>query len=352
MAWWIITLEVLYVVMILFTSYRILTDTRSSTKSLAYLLTIFLVPIIGVFIYFFFGINYKKRQIYSKKILSSEFLQIQVASWMHERSLKDIHENQQQQLLDERLPRFLLHANNSPIVNNNEVKILKNGEQKFERVLQEIAKATKSIHIEYYILEEGNNTQRLETLLKKKVKEGVAVRVIYDDFGSSSIRKKLRARWLSFGIEIYPFYKIKLLAFANRINYRNHRKIIVIDGKVGFVGGINWSDRYSNKEENKLYWRDTHLYLKGPVVASLQSIFLADWNFCVNKPISLNLELFEGLNHTEGNKLVQIAADVIQIILYPLFYILYYKPFIMQRNISMLLLLIIFLMRAYKMHYA
>ncbi len=306
MKWWVITLEILYLVMILFTSYRIISDTRSSTKTLAYLLTIILVPFIGIIIYFSFGVNYKKRQIYSKKVLASGALQTLVVQLMHERSLKTIE--QSQQILDERIPQFLLRANSSPLASSNKVEILKNGEHKFTKVLEEIAKATKSIHLEYYILEEGVITEKLENLLAKKVKEGVTVRVIYDDFGSSSIRKKLTKRWRKLGIDIYPFYKIKLLALANRINYRNHRKIIVIDGNVGFVGGINWSDRYSNSKSNPFYWRDTHLYLEGPVVASLQAIFIADWNFCAKTPITPTPDLFEGLNNTSGNKFVQIAA--------------------------------------------
>lgn len=306
MNWWWIVIDVFYIALLVFTSYRILHDTRSSTKSLAYLLTVFFLPVIGIIIYFSFGINYKKRQIYSKKILVSESFQNMVINWTHSRSLQSIEEHQQ--ILDKRVPQFLLSANNSPLTNNNQIDILKNGEEKFECVLREIAKARKSIHIEYYIIEAGNITNKLEKLLIQKVKEGVVVRVIYDDFGSRSIRNKITTRWKEFGIEIHPFYKIKWIPFANRINYRNHRKIIIIDGKIGFVGGINWSDRYSNLETKGVYWRDTHLRLAGPIVANLQAIFLADWNFCTNHPVEPTLDLFEGLNSSVGEKLVQIAA--------------------------------------------
>ena len=92
------------------------------------------------------------------------------------------------------------------------------------------------------------------------------------------------------------------------MNYRNHRKIIVIDGEIGFTGGINWSDRYSNQHDKQLYWRDTHLRLEGPIVGSLQAIFLADWNFCVHQPVEITPELFKGINNKAGDKSVQIAA--------------------------------------------
>lgn len=308
MSWWLITFEVLYVVLIIFTSYRIIIDTRSNTKTLAYLLTVLFVPVIGVIIYFSVGINYKKREIYSKKIVSSGSLQAMVIQMMHDRNIKTI-EKDTEQVFDERISQFLFHATSSPLANNNHVEILRNGEEKFPKVLQAIAKAKHSIHIEYYIIEEGAITNTLEELLIKKVNEGVKVRVIYDDFGSSSIRKKLVPRWREHGIAIYPFYKIKLLFFANRINYRNHRKIIVIDGEIGFIGGINWSDRYYNQGEEGLYWRDTHLYLEGPITASLQAIFLADWNFCSKLLLKPTPNLFEGLNKKSGDTSVQIAAD-------------------------------------------
>lgn len=307
MSWWLITLEVLYVVLLIITSYRIIIDTRSSTKTLAYLLTVIFVPFIGIIIYFSVGVNYKKREIYSKKIIAGGSLQSMVIQMMHDRNIKTI-EDDNEQVFDKRISQFLFRANSSPLANNNHVEILKNGEEKFPKVLKAIANATKSIHIEYYIIEEGNVTDTLEKLLIKKVKEGVKVRVIYDDFGSSSIRKKLVPRWRENGIAIYPFYKIKLLFFANRINYRNHRKVIVIDGEVGFIGGINWSDRYYNQDGEDLYWRDTHLYLEGPIIASLQAIFLADWNFCSNLPIKPTPDLFESLNKKAGDKSVQIAA--------------------------------------------
>lgn len=323
---WILVFEILYILLVIITCYRIILDTRSSTKALAYLLAVFFLPFIGIIIYFSFGVNYKKQQIYSKKILSSDALQTLVAELMHERSIQTLA-NTTDQILDERIPKFLLRASSSPLSSNNKVEILKNGEHKFPKVLEAIAAATKSIHLEYYIIEEGAILDKLETLLIKKAKEGVKVRVIYDDFGSSSIRRNLPKKWREYGIEIFPFYKIKLFLLANRLNYRNHRKIIVVDGKIGFIGGINWSDRYSNKKNKELYWRDTHLRLEGPVVASLQAIFLADWNFCSAKPISPTADLFEGLKHKTGDKLVQIAAGgpdyAIPTILYSLLQAIY-----------------------------
>lgn len=113
------------------------------------------------------------------------------------------------------------------------------------------------------------------------------------------------------GIEAYPFYKIKWLLFANRINYRNHRKIIVIDGKVGFLGGINISDNYINPTKNR-FWRDTHVKIEGAAVLNLQRVFLADWNFCSNQQLKVTEDFFplnEQLNSEEKGQLVQIISS-------------------------------------------
>lgn len=304
---WILILEIAYLLLVVFTSYRVILDTRNSSKALAYLLAVFFLPVAGIIIYFSFGVNYKKRNIYSKKILSSDALQSLVAEMMHNHSMQIIAMNPEQ-ILDDRIPRFLLRANSSPLATGNAVKILKNGQVKFEAVFQAIEHAQSTIHIEYYIMERGELMDRLENLLIRKAAEGVKIRIIYDDFGSSSIRKTSPRRLAQYGIEIFPFYKIKLLFLASSLNYRNHRKIVIIDGKTAFTGGINWSDRYDNRlNENKL-WRDTHIQLQGPIVASLQAIFLADWNFCAPKPISPTPDLFEGLKEKNGTKLVQIAA--------------------------------------------
>ncbi|HLW39067.1 MAG TPA: PLDc N-terminal domain-containing protein, partial [Brumimicrobium sp.] len=184
MTWWLITLEIFYVTLVIFTSYRIIVDTRSSAKTLAYLLAVVFLPFIGVIIYFSVGINYKKRQIYSKKVTSSNTLQ-SIVYTMHERSIQS-YKDEIVKELDTRIPQFLFQSNKNPLTSNNKVEILKNGEEKFPKALQAIANAKQTIHIEYYIMEDGEVTSLLEKLLIQKAKEGVKIRIIYDDFGSSS----------------------------------------------------------------------------------------------------------------------------------------------------------------------
>ncbi len=204
---------------------------------------------------------------------------------------------------------MLVKDTKSPLTGNNAVKILVNGEQKFPEVLKALQEAKNHIHIEYYIYEDDETGRAIEKVLIQKAKEGVDVRFIYDDFGSRSIRKKMVHRLQEGQVKVSPFLKVYFIAFANRLNYRNHRKIIVVDGRTAFVGGINVSDKYVNSPGNiKLFWRDTHLRIDGPGVHYLQYLFLCDWNFCANAALLPDANFFPRI-HTKENKIVQIAAS-------------------------------------------
>ena len=196
---------------------------------------------------------------------------------------------------------------------NNDVKLLVNGENKFPEVIKALESAKNHIHIEYYIYEDDEIGKTIEQLLIKKAKEGVQVRFIFDDFGSKGIRHNLSGRLNKGGVEAYPFYKVRFIKFASRLNYRNHRKIIIVDGSLAFVGGINVSDRYINNTENSksLFWRDTHLRIEGSGVTYLQYVFLCDWNFCAGQHLHPDDQFFPPVStlKTIGNKIVQIAAS-------------------------------------------
>src|SRR5690606_15783018 len=139
-----------------------------------------------------------------------------------------------------------------------------------------LEEAKHHIHLEYYIYENDVIGNQIKDILKRKALAGVEVRIIYDAFGSRSIRRKFLREIRDAGVEAYPFNRIRFMPFANRLNYRNHRKIIVVDGHIGFVGGINISDRYINRDHGRgrrrkrLFWRDTHLRIDGPGVQYLQ----------------------------------------------------------------------------------
>lgn len=309
---WFILLEIAYVIVVVLVILKVLYDTRSGVKALAYILFIIIVPIVGIIFYFSFGINYRKQKMYNKKIVNDEDLRQKISSRVQEYSDEVIHSSH---LSPEHfnLARFIQNTSASPLTANNSVKLLINGEEKFPEVLAAMEKATSHIHIEYYIFEDDITGNSIVDLLIKKSRQGVEVRFMYDDFGSHGLKKRFIKRMEENGIETAPFYKIRLYALANRLNYRNHRKIIVIDGTTSFVGGINISDRYRNDTEGKdgLYWRDTHLMMEGPATYYLQHLFLCDWNFCSDKKLVYGPAYFPDRSQPKeySAELVQIAPS-------------------------------------------
>ncbi len=278
---WLLLFEIIYILLVIGVCIRVIHDTQSSTKSFAYLLAVIFLPFIGMIIYFAVGINYRKRKIYSKRIFSNEKRENELIKKILTDSNAILADGPELIKNYEKLSLLILNKTYSPITNKNKVCVLQNGENKFPKVFEAIENAINHIHIEYYIFNADTIGCKIIDLLIKKAGEGVKVRLIYDDFGSREIRKKQVARLLAAGVEAFPFYKVKIITFANRLNYRNHRKIIIVDGTLGFVGGINISDKYINSTDakNAIYWRDTHLMIHGPAVTALQKIFNADCNY-------------------------------------------------------------------------
>jgi cardiolipin synthase len=307
MHWYLAALA--YIALVIFVCLRILYDTRSTSKTFAYLLVTILLPVIGMLVYFAVGANYRKAKLYSKKIINDNKLLAEIHEKIYLESEKTWDTGEQEVKSHEKLARLLLN-DNSPLTGGNEVKLLLNGENKFPEVIEALKAAKHHIHIEYYIFENDNIGNQIKDILVQKAAEGVAVRFIYDDFGSRSIRKTLVPELVSGGVEAYPFYKILFIALSNRTNYRNHRKIIVVDGCTGFVGGINVSDRYINGIDKKqLYWRDTHVMINGPGVYYLQYLFICDWNFCSGKHLKIQEDFFCRTKNKNGNAIVQVAAS-------------------------------------------
>ena len=309
---WILISKVAYLLIVFLVILRVLYDTRSSIKALAYILFIIFVPVAGMLFYFSFGINYRKRKLYSKKISIDEPLRLRIRNNMNTYSEAILDSG----LIEEKyktLTEFIRRSGSSPLTANNDVKLLINGEDKFPVLVKALLNAKNHIHLEYYIYENDITGNEIAEILIKKAKEGVEVRFMYDDFGSHGLGKSFIQRLKRAGIQTAPFYKIKWYALASRINYRNHRKIIIIDGKVSFVGGINMSDKYRNDLEtkNRLYWRDTHLMITGQATAYLQYLFVCDWNFCSNTKLAYSEVYFPDTSQQEiiENDVVQIAAS-------------------------------------------
>ncbi|MET0299144.1 MAG: cardiolipin synthase [Flavitalea sp.] len=285
----------------------VISENRNPSKTLAYLLMFFALPFAGIVVYLLFGENYRKKKIYKKKWLtdqktSEKFgdLMVRLSEHVLRLHMDTIEGNAQ-------LVRLLSNDSRLPISVSNKVNVLRNGEEKFPAVLEALGNAKHHIHLEYYIFEEGQIAEMIREILIRKSREGVMVRIMYDDFGSDLGKKYLNSLEDA-GVKVYPFYKVYFHLLASRNNYRDHRKIIIVDGTVGFTGGINISDKYSNDPSmhNKMYWRDTHLRIEGDAVKLLQYLFLLNWNFCCDESVDIASGYFPKYEG-EGNQLVQIA---------------------------------------------
>lgn len=294
-----------YYSIVIFAVLKILLENKNPLKTHSYLLLLILVPMIGLLIYIFFGQDYRKHKFYSRK----KAINVSIIESIVNNQLNLAYN---QELITSELVRkkvniikLLLRNNHAFLTKNNEVKLLINGEQKFEFLLKDLDNATNHIHLEYYIFEEDVIGNQIITKLINKAKEGVKVRFIYDGVGSK-LSHKLRKRLTMAGVKAIPIMPVYFPKFS-KANYRDHRKIVVIDGKVGYVGGINVADRYINKKGRK-YWRDTHLRIEGEAVYSLQITFLLNWYYASKEKIDFSKELFPKTD-IDSNQCVQIAAS-------------------------------------------
>ena len=184
---------------------------------------------------------------------------------------------------------------------NNRVQVLINGEEKFPVLFKELQKAKHSIHLDYYIIKDDKIGTELFDVLCEKALSGVKVKIIYDDVGSSISKAGLK-RLKEAGVKAFPYMPVLFSRLAHKANYRNHRKIVVIDNETGFLGGINIKDKYINPNQMNLYWRDTHIMIQGEAVIDLQYLFISDWYFVSGQKINL-----EEVRYTN---LFQISNDI------------------------------------------
>lgn len=256
----------------------ILIENRNPSKTIAWILVIVFLPIVGLALYYFFGQKFAKIKKIKKENqkqavrLKKEWNRLDP---LMESMIDDIHDKIGGL---SRVFRFAKNEKLSSPTLNNEVRLLINGEEKFKFLLQDLEAAKHSIHLEYYIFDIDKIGKRVLEVLERKASEGVHVRLIVDSFGSSDLVKLMRKEKSS-KIQFYPFLPVTFTSLANS-NYRNHRKIAVIDGYIGYVGGINISDRYINDPElgRSIYWRDTSLRICGTAINMLQISFWNSWN--------------------------------------------------------------------------
>ena len=304
---WLISLLILNYLLAIGTAFFVIRNNGNPVSTLSYVLGLLLFPFVGLLVYLFFGQEYRKDKMFKRQGVFNHKI---IKKWekkllVDEESLEKYEEAFLEQY--SAVAGLVQNTQRKPLTFGNDVLLLNNGDEKFEALFEAIRKAQRFIHLEYYIFGQGKIGKQLLDLLCERVQEGIAVKVIYDYVGSqlaSSDKRRLEDA----GVEIYPFMPVWFPNLTRKLNYRDHRKLCVIDGRIGFVGGINVSDEYVNSL-NDSFWRDIHLRLEGNVVKSLHAHFLLNWNFVTgSKEISIAEDYFPKVKDC-GEIAMQIVAS-------------------------------------------
>ncbi|MCQ2234541.1 MAG: cardiolipin synthase [Paludibacteraceae bacterium] len=303
MVWEVTTILVLiiYAVTTISTIFMILMENRNPVKSIAWIFVLLLFPVAGFVFYILVGKNLRKKMVLSSRSIDKWHERIEVIknNPILEKSFPEQYRN---------LAFMALNSCNASMYVNNKVDVYTDGVSFFDALFADIEKAKSYIHIEFYIFNSDKIGTKLIDVLKRKVAEGVKVRVIIDDVGSWKMKKSVVRDMRKAGIEIFCFLKVSIPAIGSRINYRNHRKIVVIDGSVGYTGGMNVADRYVDGLKWGS-WRDTHMRVEGDAVHGLQRCFLSDWYFVSQKLLDNDALFYPNPSEVVGNSLLQIVSS-------------------------------------------
>lgn len=300
-------------------SINIILQNRDPAKTMAWLLIFILLPGIGLVIYAALGRNIRKRKIFKTQKLATNIKEnnlfknmepIEELVELEQRAINgnDLIKDTYYEGIKKKVISLLLNTGKFPFTTNNNVKVFIDGNEKFESLLKDIEQAKEHIHLEYFIIKNSEIGIKLKELLIKKANEGVSIKILYDDVGCWRFwfDRRFFQDMKDEGIEIVPFLPAKFPIIGGKINYRNHRKIAIIDGHIGYTGGINIGDEYMGKNEKFGYWRDTHIRIEGSSVYMLQMVFLIDWYYTTKKE-SFDERYFPKLNYM-GNSMIQVVA--------------------------------------------
>lgn len=289
--------EIFYLYVIVSTIIVVLLDNRSPVKTMAWILVLIFLPIIGFALYFFFGQNIRKKRLISRRI-ANQLTKDSIARLIESSAIAPPRYKT--------LVSFFKKVNQATLLPDSNLSIYTRGEDMLHGLIHDLTEARQHINLEFYIFEDDPVGNMVKDILIQKAGEGVKVKVLYDDVGCWNVPDRFFKEMRRAGIEIYSFLQVRLPFFTGKINYRNHRKIVIIDGRVGYVGGMNLALRYFRPGKLGL-WRDTHLRVTGSAVHGLQRAFLIDWYF-MDKSFKPTINYFPATLKT-GNISMQIVTS-------------------------------------------
>lgn len=282
-------------------------ERRNIESTVAWILILTIIPALGFFVYITFGRRINKDNMFKlkkeeDKRLSSRVIETNDFLQYSERFDPGIIEHRD-------MIYSLANVNNAAYTTNNSVSIYTDGNELFNELIYQIRQAEKYIHIQFYIFKDDELGTRILDALLDKLAEGVEVRLLYDSVGSRLFSDKSIHKLKKHGAKVGSFFPSFLKVINFNLNYRNHRKIVIIDGKVGFVGGFNVGDEYVGKDPKFGYWRDTHTKIIGSAVNDLNMRFMMDWRYTTHEDINFIKYLNDDINPYDGNVGVQIVSS-------------------------------------------
>ena len=270
---------------------------------------LYFIPILGFVMYLIIGQDFHKSRMFKAKEIEGE---LKYAVRRQEETIyyKRLRMANPEMSRFKDLILYNLEAGEAVLTDNNDIRVYTDGKEKFRALIEEMKQAKRYIHMQYYIIRNDELWQEVEKVLIQKAREGVAVRVLFDSMGCRTMKNRDWERLEKEGIQVAEFFPALLGQLQLRVNYRNHRKIVVIDGRVGFVGGFNVGREYLGRDKKFGYWRDTHLCIEGAAVTSLAVRFVLDWNYAAKENLFLEDSLFEIPQYTRnGRDPVQIISS-------------------------------------------
>lgn len=284
-------------------------ERRDAGSTWAWLLVLSFIPILGFVLYLLLAQNLRRIRLFHWDDLQKTGIEKVLLSQMEQMRRGEYPFNNHVAAANSDLIHMHLNENQAILTDDNHVEIFTDGREKFERLFQDIEEAKVYIHIQYYIIQRDVLGKKLISLLTKKAKEGVKVRLLYDELGSRKLTKGFFKAFREAGGEAEAFFPSKLRFINLRLNYRNHRKLVIIDGDIGYVGGFNVGDEYLGLNSRFGYWRDTHLRIQGEAVYAMQVRFILDWNQASHHyDITYEPNLFPKIN-SPGNVGIQIVTS-------------------------------------------
>ena len=305
---WQIISVVLYImnmVLAIFISTALILKKQDPVKTLSWVIVLIHLPYIGILLYAFVGQNFRKKKIYSRKGIADYNLRKKTSAKQLE-TLKASPEQLGNELLPFKKIIFQNLKNSHTVLDNNySIEFFFSGVSALDAMYRAIEEAKNHIHLQSYIIENDLTGNRFKDLLVKKAKEGLEVMVMYDGVGSIGLKKNFINELKNGSVEVIPFAPVRIFMPMSKLNYRNHRKILVVDGTTGFIGGVNIADRYyyGTPEGD---WHDTHIKITGTSVFSLQACFMMDRHFAMNRRFRFKRKYYPELKLKEGE------ADIVK----------------------------------------